>query len=1005
MTTKRLVSFILSVVIILCSFFSLKAFSVNDINDVLGVFEGTYTAYQGETSLTLSIHKKDELLADESLLKKYADVATECSKNHDGVPSKVFTSDEIRTVVEAHPTDLIAFYNFYPTVGNPNVEEGLYTMTVEYDTATNTYDFVGYEWIQRHTYVFAHLINVELKDDTITGNVYINSNGTGDCGDVLIYRANGKSTYRVEFENRNVSVNVNEQVKVNVIVKDEYMQPAELFTAINWVSDNPKIAIIEGENWTSSGASTSAIITGVSPGVTTVHAVIENQRIAECRVVVSDNGLVMPPELFLEYELTDELEKYKVDETTTEYVYKPQYTISATAYNSSNLNISNVELTLNMPSNMNLKADSSAQTVSLGSLAPNESKTATWKVSVDVDITGYHSVRYSVSLKDTSSLGIVKFQTIFINPFVPEDNTVNIGIDTWSFYNTSTYFPNGYKIDDSLYAPLTETVTNIEQERIDKYIIRDWKGSCFGMSSIVALNKIERFDIDSLDNDAERIYDLSSENEDVISTINYYHVLQTTDGVLAEQAKNSALDNKTRLTNFVKSVENVKYGGMPVILLVGYLENDYNIHSLENPSAGHALVAYDIEYGRYTVDSLVGTESHTYNTRVTVYDPSNSSIKKPIYMYIDIENERWLLEGWAQNPTSSDGLCWYANEGAFNYIDNPEIFNPYYTEDVDLNYSSILTVNSLTDITVRSNGRTNLRVNGINIIEGNTRAYVIPDFNGNSDSITYLIDDYDKDYEIAPTTPGGEVDFDFEYQNVSYSVSSESCSSVNVSPNNELSANGCNGDYTINAVFNDGIVNSPWYSFTASGADCENISMSLNSDNALILEGDNLNNITFTVKNGETTFTDTITTNLNTVMIGNDENSLEFYVDTDGDGEYEKRLQKPRYEVDLKNPQNGDAEVNKEYFHAGEKVTVETTPNPGYILTGIYVDGEKISGNTFIMPNHDVKVKVEFEFSIKEFIKTPIFIIGSVGVVLISVMIPVCVISIKKKGKKKYLNK
>jgi len=210
-------------------------------------------------------------------------------------------------------------------------------MTVEYDSATDTYDFKGNQWIQRHTYVFVHLINVELKNDKITGNVYMDVNGNEDCGDVSVYRANGKSAYRVEFSNKNVTVGVNEQVNVSVTVKDDYMKPAEMFTNISWISSNPKIAIIEGENWGDTGQAANAVITGVSPGVTTVSAVIENQRIATCTVVVSDTGIMLPLEVFLNYELTNTIDSYKFDDVTTVFTYRPQYQITATVYNSSNL--------------------------------------------------------------------------------------------------------------------------------------------------------------------------------------------------------------------------------------------------------------------------------------------------------------------------------------------------------------------------------------------------------------------------------------------------------------------------------------------------------------------------------------------------------------------------------------------------------------------------------------------------------------------------------------------
>ena len=59
-------------------------------------------------------------------------------------------------------------------------------------------------------------------------------------------------------------------------------------------------------------------------------------------------------------------------------------------------------------------------------------------------------------------------------------------------------------------------------------------------------------------------------------------------------------------------------------------------------------------------------------------------------------------------------------------------------------------------------------------------------------------------------------------------------------------------------------------------------------------------------------------------------------------------------------PANGSLKVNPSNGSAGTLITVTATPDEGYELAYITVDGEKISGSTFRMPDHDVTVSAVF---------------------------------------------
>ena len=66
------------------------------------------------------------------------------------------------------------------------------------------------------------------------------------------------------------------------------------------------------------------------------------------------------------------------------------------------------------------------------------------------------------------------------------------------------------------------------------------------------------------------------------------------------------------------------------------------------------------------------------------------------------------------------------------------------------------------------------------------------------------------------------------------------------------------------------------------------------------------------------------------------------------------------YDIDLVVGEGGEAKTNFSNASAGTTITVTVTPDDGYELDYITVDGERISGTNFKMPDHDVTVRVYF---------------------------------------------
>lgn len=66
------------------------------------------------------------------------------------------------------------------------------------------------------------------------------------------------------------------------------------------------------------------------------------------------------------------------------------------------------------------------------------------------------------------------------------------------------------------------------------------------------------------------------------------------------------------------------------------------------------------------------------------------------------------------------------------------------------------------------------------------------------------------------------------------------------------------------------------------------------------------------------------------------------------------------YDIELIVGEGGEASTSLSNASAGSTITVTVTPDEGFELAYITVDGERISGTTFTMPDHDVTVRVYF---------------------------------------------
>ena len=910
---KRIVSIAILFCIIFCEI-GITASALTDsekehIEELIGTYYGTYTANQGITGLTLFIFRTEDLLQDDETMISLADIATYSCKDSEGNPKQYFTEDSIRKVVLNHTEDYIAFFNYYPKLNaegvgpNPNVEQGLFTMTVSYNESANNFNFIKDQWIQHDTYEMVDLKNVTFDKDILSGDVcyeYDSFFGTeyGKMGDVKVILSNSQVDYRIDFENSSVSLAVDEKQTINAIVKDENNSISKQQARIKWYSSNDSIVSVDGENWGDSGFEyASATLTGLSNGKAYVYAEIDNGRTVVCTVIVSDNEVSVPLEINLSNKLVTRIISQTEGNITT-YQFKPNYIISAEIKNTNIKPSTNVQVILAMPDGMSLYGDGTLNAI-IDKIDSASSESLTWNVVVEGDYKSSRSYKYNVIVKSDQSVISTKYETIFVEPFEGNDNRLTYPDDIWQFTNSNEFFDKKYYINSKYYDSLVKSVSNVERERIDNNLRKsDWKGSCHGMSSIVTLMKVKHLNTNDYQNYGNTLSKLSPVNksDEIYSLVTYYHMLQLLDVQREAEVQNLSINERQRLIDLVNAVEKVKIGGTPVLLSIWYMIRDFDIHSIETDYFdGHAIVAYDVEYGTYSIKRLVGGTNASFDKRILIYDPNNN--KKPIYMYINSDFTQWQVEGYCQNRTSSDGLYWYKSEGYFAFLDDVNVIDAVNANDaIDSYHPRLISYRNMNLIINEINGNFNKKqyvVNGINIFKYQNRK-LIPYAemllgNSKSSGFGYILADDTEEVVVELQDKAAEIDFQYETNEVTMATKAESGELVTFVDNGSVSMK-CDGSYKLSAIYNEGYYSSLWYYYSIEGENSPNIGLSQDEDGYVIVNGDNLDNIKITVKNLEEEQTKIISTESKSLLLKDDGNKLTVYIDSDGNGTFDMKL-------------------------------------------------------------------------------------------------------------------
>ena len=238
---------------------------------------------------------------------------------------------------------------------------------------------------------------------------------------------------------------------------------------------------------------------------------------------------------------------------------------------------------------------------------------------------------------------------------------------------------------------------------------------------------------------------------------------------------------------------------------------------------------------------------------------------------------------------------------------------------------------------------------------------------------TLTLDVGESDTLTATITPSNATD-----QNVTWSSDNESVATVD--QNGRVTAVGT-GSTTITATAADGSGKSAECSVTVKeAANVPVESVSLDKTSLGLTEGETAQltatvepedasnkNVTWessntnvaTVNNGEVTAVSAGTATITVTTV--DGGKTDTCTVTVREEAPDRPVNIPdTHEIDLIVGEGGKAKLSLTNASAGSTITVTATPDAGYELDYITVDGERIDGTTFTMPDHDVTVRVYF---------------------------------------------
>lgn len=455
----------------------------------------------------------------------------------------------------------------------------------------------------------------------------------------------------------------------------------------------------------------------------------------------------------------------------------------------------------------------------------------------------------------------------------PQEKYID-GEDNWSFSNSRSNFGYTYYMNDEYWDKLMDGLNNTEKQRIiDALEGAEWGGSCYGMAVTSILASQGIIDPSYWQSDAVSLHDITAPpSKDVKSLINYYFALQFTDQ--AYQRTNLAVYTiePLKLLKLINCLED----GSPALLTYFGLFNRV-------APAGHAVVAYDMEYGTYVVDDK------KYNGKILIYDNNSIDYDDEFCMYFSTTDGSWAIPAYELSSDYGDYLGLISDDmdviNYHGYVDGSnETLNSKYIatlQSAPLNGKFKITKESEQGLYYANSSSADDEIKMFSTLTD----YVI-----RPSSIMFALKDTATPYLFSLEKPE-QLDLSMSYENSLLKVNASSGAEASFSPMDSVSVSGKNTDYDLSIVLNDEYKVTDWYSFSVKGSGVTDATLQ-KSENGYILEASNLDNVTVNAHNDDVYADVTFSTEYPKVFLfEKDENTIGIAVDTDNNGSFETELE------------------------------------------------------------------------------------------------------------------
>jgi hypothetical protein len=544
---------------------------------------------------------------------------------------------------------------------------------------------------------------------------------------------------------------------------------------------------------------------------------------------------------------------------------EPLYTciLSAEIHNNYALPLTNVKISLIIPSEVEVNEDKSEyddKVISIG-----DTTIYSWDVKIPVT-TEDRNIEYSVVVTSDVSSEVIGYDSIFIDGLNANNNRLDFQKDTWNFKNF------GMKRVPSLQADWDALLYHLspeEKEMIKNSVNIGRKGNCFGMSVTAILAKLNRLSLEGLVPSGNAIpANLHSvvQSETANSAIGYYQIMQKLNPIRDIIVGYLQMDEAAKLIELSAKAQAVEEGGNPVLLCF-YFDD-----------GGHAVIAYGFEEA--TAGHLFRKNGKDYDSRICIYDNNSPIWTDDVYLYFNKGKDDWIIPEY--NTINDHRLG-----GIISEVEYMDFMNR------DVNRKSVNTyieARKAIDLLIEING-TSYTVNGTHT-SGNNDIIAYYDLSGADDAVLNIAirkpkDSIESQIRVATQNQNEQIDIAVIYESFYLKASAKTADAVLFEPTGGIGIDGHAKEFSLILTGNDVRDVLQWDTIKITGSSANSPKIDITPD-GYILSGTDFKGLRVKASHDTDANEVAIKTSKDKVLISSDGTNLIASIDQDGDFRYEE---------------------------------------------------------------------------------------------------------------------